>query len=66
MNKIALFIVLITATIGLQAQIVNTPVITPATIPYYCDFEDTIENNNWVFSNANSVNQWIIERINVT
>ncbi len=61
MNKIALFIVLITATIGLQAQIVNTPVITPATIPYYCDFEDTIENNNWVFSNANSVNQWIIE-----
>ncbi|MDR2980114.1 MAG: fibronectin type III domain-containing protein, partial [Bacteroidales bacterium] len=32
----------------------------PASLPYYCDFEDNGENRNWGFRNSNQTNQWFI------
>jgi len=32
----------------------------PATIPYHCDFEDTVENNNWTLVNGYTTNRWYI------
>ena len=29
-------------------------------LPYFCGFEDPVENANWVLSNGVNVNQWII------
>lgn len=37
---------------------VHTPQI--AQIPYICNFEDTIENKNWIMSNKNAINRWYI------
>lgn len=32
----------------------------PASLPYSCDFEDTVENNTWLLVNASSTNAWVI------
>ena len=37
-----------------------TTIITPATIPYTCDFEDITENDNWTLANGTQVNKWHI------
>ncbi|MCK9163334.1 MAG: T9SS type A sorting domain-containing protein, partial [Bacteroidales bacterium] len=37
---------------------IHTPQI--AQIPYACNFEDTIENKNWIISNGNAINRWYI------
>lgn len=34
--------------------------IVPATIPYFCNFENTTENNRWELSNSNCINKWYI------
>lgn len=38
----------------------NTPPLTPATIPYSCNFEDLNENAQWQLSNSTCTNQWFI------
>ena len=32
-----------------------------AQIPYYCDFEDSAEVNNWRYVSYGSVNQWVVD-----
>ncbi|MBO6081270.1 MAG: fibronectin type III domain-containing protein [Bacteroidales bacterium] len=32
-----------------------------ARLPYYCDFEDTVENARWKFFLGNSTNKWVID-----
>ncbi len=32
-----------------------------AHLPYFCGFEDTVENSRWVFVNGNYVNKWYID-----
>ncbi|MBO7132564.1 MAG: hypothetical protein J6W06_00185, partial [Bacteroidales bacterium] len=34
--------------------------ITPATIPYTCDFEEITENDKWKLANGTQANQWYI------
>ncbi len=34
--------------------------VTPAVLPYVCDFESSTEVNNWGFENDTCVNQWVI------
>ncbi len=34
--------------------------IAIAQIPYFCDFEDTTENNNWIIRNGGYQNRWFI------
>ena len=38
----------------------TTKVATPASIPYFCDFEDPVENLSWDFKNSAQVNKWYI------
>lgn len=41
----------------------ETPFHTPIAvghIPYYCGFEEAVENNSWQFVNGTGVNQWCI------
>ena len=33
---------------------------TPAQTPYFCDFEDGMENGRWSFANGAAVNKWYI------
>jgi uncharacterized protein (TIGR02145 family) len=37
-----------------------TTIITPATIPYTCDFEEITENNDWKLVNGDQTNKWYI------
>ena len=39
----------------------TTLATAPATVPYTCGFEDTLENNNWVLVNGYNNNIWYIE-----
>ena len=32
--------------------------LTLASVPYHCDFSDSVENARWSFANGNYVNQW--------
>ena len=34
--------------------------VTIAQVPYFCGFEDAVENNNWQFINGTDVNKWCI------
>ena len=34
--------------------------VSPANIPYYCDFEDSKERNNWIIPTSPTVNKWVI------
>ena len=38
----------------------TTKIAPPASIPYFCDFEDPVENLNWNFKNSGQTNQWYI------
>ena len=33
----------------------------PAAIPYFCDFEDTTQSNEWTLLNGSCTNQWVID-----
>ena len=33
----------------------------PAAIPYFCDFEDTTQSNEWTLLNGSCSNQWVID-----
>jgi hypothetical protein len=33
---------------------------TPDTLPYFCNFEDTTQNNSWILTNGTALNQWYI------
>jgi hypothetical protein len=33
---------------------------TPDTLPYFCTFEDTTQNGNWILTNGSALNQWFI------
>lgn len=35
-------------------------ILMPAVLPYYCDFEDTLERNAWRIVNGNYKNRWYI------
>ncbi len=37
-----------------------TPSENPAAVPYFHDFTDTTENNNWALQNGTAVNKWYI------
>ncbi len=37
-----------------------TPSEYPAAVPYFHDFTDTTENNNWALQNGTAVNKWYI------
>lgn len=41
-------------------DVINNTSIVPATIPYFCDFENTTENSQWESSNSTCVNKWYI------
>ncbi|MBR4135038.1 MAG: fibronectin type III domain-containing protein [Bacteroidales bacterium] len=36
----------------------TTLLTNPATVPYFCDFEDSTENNAWFLVNGNETNKW--------
>ncbi len=40
--------------------------VTPATIPYACDFEDAAENTLWTFVQNGQTNRWYIDSAAVT
>ena len=46
---VPLLTIMVTLWSGLTAQ-----------IPYYCGFEETVENNSWQFVNGTGVNKWCI------
>lgn len=60
------YMVLITALCGDETSESSAPLYfttryaTTAT-PYYCDFEDPLENINWVFVNGSYTNTWNID-----
>lgn len=33
---------------------------TPDTLPYFCNFEDTIQNGHWILNNGLALNRWYI------
>ena len=33
---------------------------TPDTLPYFCNFEDTIQNGHWILNNGFALNRWYI------
>jgi len=39
----------------------TTLLTQPAMVPYVCDFEDTVENANWIILNGTETNQWYID-----
>lgn len=40
--------------------ILFTTIPTPDTLPYLCNFEDTTQNNHWIFYNGTDSNRWYI------
>ncbi len=45
---------------SIQTPYISTNIPHIAQIPYICNFEDTIENRNWIISNGNAINRWYI------
>lgn len=43
-----------------RSHTLYTDSTSPATLPYFCDFEDVDERNAWQFSNGNYVDKWYI------
>lgn len=43
---------------GSEVNFTTTPV--PDTLPYFCNFEDTIQNATWMLQNGTEPNQWFI------
>lgn len=37
-----------------------TTIPTPDTLPYLCNFEDTLQNDRWILANGTEINQWFI------
>ncbi|MDR1582568.1 MAG: T9SS type A sorting domain-containing protein [Prevotellaceae bacterium] len=59
MKQQLLFFAFLLAFLGIKSQ--DTIQVTPATIPYYCNFEDSTENSLWILSNGTQTNKWHID-----
>ncbi|MDX9891913.1 MAG: choice-of-anchor J domain-containing protein, partial [Bacteroidales bacterium] len=63
MKKFLFFVFVLLFSIVSNAQSyfsggMNTPPVTPATLPYLCNFEDPNENAQWVLSNSTNISKW--------
>ena len=46
---------------NIYGNVVNFNTIpVPDTLPYFCNFEDTIQNGTWILQNGSEPNQWFI------
>jgi hypothetical protein len=57
MKQQLFFFAFLLAFVGVKSQSIQ---VTPATVPYYCNFEDSTENSLWTLSNGTQPNKWFI------